>query len=143
MEEESEEFINPIDKDKVAENPGLLPYAHTVGSAVIKPEDKGRIKGLALNAMYEQTDLQLNQIKEQIDLLAKQAQEIQDRLTISEQIYAAEFRFKPLIGKTYHLYEKDGENVLSMVGPDEWRKENPMTFKASIKLLADHTWEVL
>ena len=27
-------FVNPIDKDKVAENPGLLPYAHTAGGAV-------------------------------------------------------------------------------------------------------------
>ena len=26
---------NPIDPDKVAENPHLLPYAHTVGGAVI------------------------------------------------------------------------------------------------------------
>ena len=30
-----EAFVNPIDKDKVAENPGLLPYAHTAGGAVI------------------------------------------------------------------------------------------------------------
>ncbi len=36
-------FVNPIDPDKVAENPGLLPYAHTAGGAVIRPEDKGRI----------------------------------------------------------------------------------------------------
>ena len=34
-EQQQEEFINPIDPDKVAENPHLLPYAHTVGSAVI------------------------------------------------------------------------------------------------------------
>ena len=31
-----EAFVNPIDKDKVAENPGLLPYAHTAGGAVIR-----------------------------------------------------------------------------------------------------------
>ena len=48
-----EPFVNPIDKDKIAENPHLLPYAHTVGGSVIKPIDKGRTKGLALDAMYE------------------------------------------------------------------------------------------
>ena len=65
-EQEQQEFINPIDPDKVAENPHLLPYAHTVGSAVIKPIDKGRVKGLAVTAMYEQTEIQLDQIREQI-----------------------------------------------------------------------------
>jgi hypothetical protein len=34
------DFVNPIDKDKVAENPGLLPYAHSVGGPPIKPEDQ-------------------------------------------------------------------------------------------------------
>jgi hypothetical protein len=47
-----EAFVNPIDKDKVTDDPGLLPYAHTVGSAVIRPEDRGRIRGNAMLAMY-------------------------------------------------------------------------------------------
>ncbi|WP_235296223.1 DUF2452 domain-containing protein [Portibacter marinus] len=134
---------NPIDKDKIAKNPHSLEYAHNVGSAVIKPIDKGRIKGLAVKAMYEQTDLQLSQIKEQIDLLAHQAPAIQDRVYISEKIYQAECRFKPLIGKTYHLYET-GENqwLLSMIAPEEW-KNCPHSFVNSAKLLADHTWDVV
>ena len=36
--------INPIDKDKIADAPHLLPYAHSVGSAIIKPIDKGKVK---------------------------------------------------------------------------------------------------
>ncbi len=57
-EQGKEAFINPIDKDKIAENPHLLPYAHTVGGAVIKPIDQGRVKGLAVKAMHKQTDMQ-------------------------------------------------------------------------------------
>ena len=41
-------FINPINPDKVAQNPGLLPYAHTAGGAVIKPEDTGKTKGRSI-----------------------------------------------------------------------------------------------
>ena len=78
-EKEQEEFVNPIDIDKVAENPHLLPYAHTVGGAVIKPIDKGKVKGLAVTAMYEQTEMQLDQIREQINLLAEQAKGIKER----------------------------------------------------------------
>ena len=38
-----EKWVNPIDPEKIAENPHLLPYAHSVGGAVIKPMDKGRM----------------------------------------------------------------------------------------------------
>ncbi len=139
-----ESFINPIDEDKVADNPHLLPYAHTVGGAVIKPEDKGRMKGRAVAAMYEQTDLQLAQIKEQIDLLAQQARRLQDRVAISEEIYGAEMNFEPLISKTYHLYRRaSGKAVLSMVAPAEWGAKPPYEFVATVKMLADHTWDIL
>ena len=135
---------NPIDKDKVAENPHLLPYSHTVGGVVIRPMDRGRTKGLAVQAMYEQADTQMDQIREQIELLAAQAKKIQDRVAISEDIYLAEMNFKPLISHTYHLYsKKDETKVLSMVGPNEWGRTKPYTFIATVKLLADHTWEVI
>ncbi|MEN0045558.1 MAG: DUF2452 domain-containing protein [Bacteroidota bacterium] len=135
---------NPIDKDKIAENPHLLPYAHTVGGAVIKPIDKGRVKGLAVSAMHEQTNMQLDQIRKQVELLVTQAQLIHDRVEVSERIYLADMNFKPLIGKTYHLYQrKNGKDVLSMVAPNEWGRSQPYTFVSSVKLLADHTWEIL
>jgi len=141
---ESETFVNPIDKDKIAENPHLLPYAHTVGGAVIKPIDKGRTKGLAMTAMYEQTDMQLDQIREQVELLVAQAQLIHHRVEISQKIYEAEINFVPLIGKTYHLYKRNGEQyVVSMVGPSEWGRSSKLEFVATMNLLADHTWEVV
>ena len=139
----SKQKENPIDPDKVAENPHLLPYAHTVGGAVIKPIDKGRVKGLALSAMYEQTNAQLDQLREQVELLARQAKAIHERVKISEDIYQAEMNFKPLIGHVYHLYQKaDGKHLVSMVAPEEWGPNPPFTFVATAKLLSDHTWEV-
>ena len=100
---EKEEFINPIDIDKVALEPHLLPYAHSVGGVVIKPIDKGRIKGRAVTSMYQQTDIQLGQLRKQIELLAKQADDIRKRVLISEKIYEAEMAFNPLVGFVYHL----------------------------------------
>ncbi|MCU0432592.1 MAG: DUF2452 domain-containing protein [Bacteroidia bacterium] len=138
------DFVNPIDVTKTAQNPGLLPYAHTVGSAIIKPIDKGRTKGNAMQAMYEQTNRQLDQIRKQVELLMAQAQGIHDRVTISERIYKADMNFKPVIGHTYHLYErkKDGKDVLSMVSPEEWGANSPFIWQATLHLLADHTWEI-
>jgi hypothetical protein len=141
----AEEFKNPIDKDKVAEKPSTLPYAHTIGGVQIRPEDVGRIKGNALSAMAEQTDAQLGQIKEQIDLLAQQARKIERRKEISLVIYGAEMGFKPLIGHAYFLYKKKaGGFVLSMVADNEWGRSRPYKqFVAKVKLLSDHTWEIL
>ncbi|MEO1263038.1 MAG: DUF2452 domain-containing protein [Bacteroidota bacterium] len=141
---EKKEFINPIDKDKISDSPHNLPYAHTVGGALVKPIDKGRVKGLAVTAMYEQTDMQLDQIREQIELLAAQAKTIHQRVEISEKIYQSQMNFKPLIGHTYHLYSRDNhEEFLSMVGPAEWGRSSNLNFIATVKLLADHTWEIL
>jgi len=133
-----------IDPDKVAENPGLLPYAHHVGSAIIKPLDKGKTKGLAMSAMYEQTGVQLNQLKSQIELLISQAQTIHDRISVSESIYTAEVGFKANIGQTCYLYERaNGVRVLSLVASDEWGTKPPYRFIAKVSLLSDHTWDVL
>jgi hypothetical protein len=144
-EKGKEAFINPIDKDKITENPHNLPYAHTVGGAVIKPIDQGKTKGLAVKAMHKQTDMQLEQLRRQMELLAKEAQKIQRRVEISEIIYGAEMGFKPLIGKTYHLYQRaDDTAVLSVVGPHEWgpRGYPFKEFLSTVTLLADHTWEL-
>lgn len=141
----NEEFINPIDPDKITENPHSLEYAHHAGSALIKPEDQGKIKGRALSAMEYQTDMQLNQIYEQMHLLAEQAKKLSDRKKISELIYTAEMRFEPLINHTYYLYKKEnGIHLLSLVAPSQWGKSGSvLSYLATIKLLADHTWEVL
>ena len=95
-------------------------------------------------AMYEQTDMHMDQIKEQIELLARQAKDLQHRVKISEEIYQAEMNFEPIISKIYYLFRRDnGKAVVSMVSPAEWGKNPPYKFVASVRLLSDHTWEVL
>lgn len=136
---------NPIDAEKVANDPGLLPYAHTIGGAVIRPEDVGKAKGKALAAMQQQTDRQLGQIREQIELLARQVEDIERRKQVSVLIYAAEMGFEPLVGHTYHLYRKANDKlVLSMVAPTDWGSRCPYVLHlAEVTLLADHTWEIV
>jgi len=133
-----------IDYDKMAQNPGLLPFAHTVGGAVIRPEDTGKIKGRAVTAMRQQTEMQMAQLYQQMQLLAQQASRIKDRVEVSERIYTAAIGFEPLIGKTYYMYQrKDETDVLSLIGPQEWGRSLPFKkFIAKVTLLADHTWEV-
>ncbi len=144
-EENKDKFINPIDPEKITETPHTLSYGHHTGSAVVRPEDLGKKKGLAVSAMEHQTDMQLQQIYEQMQLLANQAKQLQDRKAISEVIYLAEMRFEPVINHVYHLYKKmDGTHLLSLIAPNQWGKtKNDYEFVATVRLLADHTWEII
>lgn len=131
-------------KDKTADLPGLLEYAHSIGGFSIVPTEQGVIKGNAMQAMKEQTEMHMQQIYDQMKLLADQASKLKRRAEISFEIYEAEMRFKPDVGKTYHLYQKNERKILSMVSPEEWGKSIPFdSFVATVKLLADHTWEII
>ena len=121
---------NPIDKDKVTEEPGTLTYAHHAGSALVKPEDVGKIHSRALSAMHEQTGRQLAQL--------------QRRVEISEKIYTAVISFEPFIGHTYHLYLKNNQYRLMMISDEEWGRKRPaeLEYICAVTLLSDHTWQV-
>lgn len=123
----------------------VLPYSASVSGAVIKANEEGIIKHKALTAMEEQTNMQLEQIRKQIELLALQAHEIQKRKELSMMIYNARLSFKPNIGQTYYLYEKQDDSfMLSLVSPKEWGAGGPFKkFVAAVQLLADHTWKEL
>lgn len=132
------------EREKTTETPGTLAFPHSVGSAMVKPEDRGKIKGRAVSAMHQQTDRQMKQLYAQMETLVKQANQLKQRVETSERIYLAQMNFEPLIGHTYYLYEKkDGTDVLSMISPEEWGRSMPFRKLISkATLLADHTWEV-
>ena len=141
--------VNQIDlvkmKEKTVDLPGLLEYAHSVGGFSVVPTEQGVIKGKAMQAMSEQTQMHLDQIFEQMQLLAKQAKNLKDRAQVSAMIYEADISFQPVIGHTYYVYEKkDGKTLLSMVSPEEWGEPSPFKkFINEVKLLADHTWQIV
>jgi hypothetical protein len=139
MDEEGKVFSN---KDIYHKQMSVLPYASSIGGVVVRPTKEGVIRHQALQAMEEQTNMQLDQIREQIELLARQAQEIVKRKELSLMIYEAKLNFRPVIGQVYHLYQRNDDTyLLSMVSPKEWGGAGPFkAFISSAKLLADHTW---
>jgi len=39
---------------------------------------------------------------------------------------------------------EDGRHALSMIGPNDWGKSKVIgAFVATVRMLADHTWEIL
>jgi hypothetical protein len=49
------------------------------------------------------------------------------------------------MGHIYHLYRRktNGESLISLIAPHEWGRKQPYDYMATVKLLYDHTWEIL
>ncbi len=121
----------------------LSPIPLSVSSPVIKAEDKNKIRANAVEAMHHYAQQEMSMLKKQADLIMQQVRDIEERLKISEQIYASDLRFTPVVNQVYHLYEKENHFTLSLIGPNEWGKSSKMKFVASVKLLGDHSWDVI
>ncbi|MFT4519964.1 MAG: hypothetical protein ACI9JM_002364 [Halioglobus sp.] len=61
---------------------------------------------------------------------------------ISSLVLAAEFRFKPVLGKTYFLYSTESGWKLSLVAPQEWGQKPIGDFLARCHLRSDMIWDV-
>lgn len=116
--------------DNVSDNPGLLPYGSNVGSPSIKPTDLTTFKKNGLDKVTKVFDRRYKELIHQAELLQKSH-------LITQTVYESKYKFEPIIGETYHLYEdSDGWYSLSMIGPLEWNKK----YVYSVVLNSDMTW---
>jgi hypothetical protein len=140
--------INLVDLERLkrnaAENPGLMSFAASAGSAPVAKNEVQVIKNRSRQSMLEQLDIQMAQIMQQIQLLAQQVEKLKLRRDISQRIYDSHIGFEPIVGKEYFLYD-DGKNCsLSLISPEEWNSEQKKNeYVAQVRLLADKTWDVL
>ncbi len=118
------------------------PYPLRVNSPKIAPIDKRLTKANALEVMQQHAQQQINILRKQAELLIIQAKEIEERVKISEEIYQADLNFEPVIGTIYHVYQKNEKTILSLVSPQEWGKIPFDSYRCSVKLLADKSWEI-
>jgi hypothetical protein len=116
--------------DNVADNPGLLPYGTNVSAPSIKPTDLTTFKKNGLDEVTKFFDRRYKEIVEQAETLQKS-------FLITQTVYESKYRFEPIIGEIYHLYEdSDGGYSLSMISPLEWNKKHVY----SVVLNSDMTW---
>ncbi|GAB1448942.1 MAG: DUF2452 domain-containing protein [Bacteroidetes bacterium] len=122
----------------------LSPIPLNLGSPVIKAEDRNQIKANAVEAMHHYANQEISMLKKQADLIMEQVREIEKRLKVSEKIYQSDMRFTPVIGQVYHLYENGDHFKLSLIGPNEWgRSKSVGKYLASVRLLGDHSWDLV
>ncbi len=136
---------DPFKKDALYQGQDKFsPIPLTVSSPKINPIDKRLVKATAFETMQYQANQQISIIKQQAELLMEQARKIEERMEISRKIYEADLNFEPVIGTTYHVYEKNGRTVLSLVAPNEWGKKMPFDHHVcSATLLGDKSWDLV
>ena len=121
---------NPIDKDKTTESPGILPYAHHVGSALIKPDNTD---GFKLRGIHKVN----RELSKRMDNLKSEYEKLMDEFKWNDIIYHSKISFEPLVGETYYLYlNKNDEYFLSIIDPSQWKQN----YVGEFELNADLKW---
>ena len=117
--------------DNVAKKPNLLPYGSNVGAPSIKPTD--------ISSWKEQKVVTINHyFSSRFDEIKKDYLKLMEEYEWNTLVYNAEFKFKPVMGKVYFLYQKDdGKLFLLLIEPNEWDK----IFIGAFNLISDNRWE--
>ena len=117
--------------DNVAKKPNLLPYGSNVGAPSIKPTD--------ISSWKEKKVISTNHyFTSRFDEIKKDYLKLMEEYEWNTLVYNAEFKFKPVMGKIYFLYQKDdGKLFLSLIEPKEWDK----IFIGAFKLISNNRWE--
>ena len=98
------------------------------------------VKNNSLAAMEHHANKQIESLNEHSKLLIKQAKEIKERVDLAKIIATAEYGFKPVQLRSYHLYKKDDRFILTLIAPNEWSSPYH-EYVAKVRQLGDSTWE--
>lgn len=83
----------------------------------------------------------LRQIAEQMRALQEQARQVLARAQRDAQLHRADCRFRKLVGKSYHVYEREnGTRYFSMLTPQDWGGAPPHRFVGSYRYEADQSF---
>ncbi len=110
----------------------LLPYATSNSSPVISIPNVDSFKKKGEDKVSKQFQAELADLQKKIKSFINLA-------TDTQMVYSAKFKFEPIVGETYHLYEGDEDSFLSLIDPNNWTKKH----LGSFRLNGDFKWERL
>jgi len=129
MATKKEETSSP-DNPMVAYNPGLLPYASNVGAPAIVPDDIETWK-------MQQAVKTNNYFQAKYEEIKQEYRQLIEHYEWNKLVYESEYRFEPIKGKTYFLYQRSNKSLfLSLIEPHEWNQ----FFIGAFKLDSEDKW---
>lgn len=108
----------------------FLAYPTSRLGAKIVPQDLTSFKTRGIGKVERELQQELVELRERY--LA-----VIDSFNWNKLIYEAHYRFEPIIGETYYLYEVEGQHQLSMIEPEQWHQR----WLGSFRLNSDARWE--
>lgn len=107
-------------------------YPTELGSQKFSPDDITLFK-------IEKTNKLKHHYTSKFEEIQKEYQKLMNEISINERLYLAKHNFQPIPGQSYYLYQKDTEEFLSIISPEEWG--NRYIFIGKFKFLSDGRWE--
>lgn len=108
----------------------LLPYATQTIGPVIKIPNVDAFKQKGVEKVSKQLQTELEELQNKIKNFVKSASDTQ-------KVYTAKFKFEPLVGEVYFLYQGEKEEYLSLIPPNQWKKK----FLGAFRLSSEYKWE--
>ena len=116
--------------DKVELRANLLSYPSHVGSPKIESIDLSSFKKNGTDKVNKIYDTKYKE-------LLRDAENLYNSFIINQEVYESSYRFEPVIGQIYHLYEDiKGGKFLSLIEPNTWRQKHI----SSVILNTDMIW---
>jgi len=110
----------------------ILPYATSVSGPVIDVPNVNAFKKKGVEKASAVLQAEWNELQEKIKTFATQARHTQ-------QVYNADFKFEPVVGEVYYLYEGKENAFLSLIPPTKWKQ----TFLGAFRLNSEYRWEMV
>ena len=116
--------------DKVELKANLLSYPSHVGAPKIDVPDLSSFKRNGTDKVNKIYDTKYKELMQDAENLYKS-------FIINQEVYESSYRFEPIIGQIYHLYEDvRGNKFLSLIEPNTWRQKHVY----SVILNSDMVW---
>ncbi len=117
-----EEYENYIAK--------LLPYSSSQSGPVIEVPNVDAFKKKGIDKVSKQFKAELTDLQQKIKSFVAEASDTQ-------KVYSADFKFEPIVGEVYFLYQGNKNTFLSLIEPSQWSKKHLGTFR----LNGEYKWE--
>lgn len=108
----------------------LIPYPSHIGSPKIFSEDTSNFVNKSLQKFNHHSETKFNELKNEFEKFFEQYE-------LNKLIYTCDFKFEPIVGEVYHLYQKSDKHFVSLIEPNQWK----MNYICSIKLNSEGIWE--
>jgi hypothetical protein len=116
--------------DKVVLKANLLSYPSHVGAPKIEMVDLSSFKKNGTERVNKIYDTKYKE-------LVRESEDLYNSFILNQEVYGSNYRFEPIMGQIYHLYEDvNGNKFLSLIEPNTWKQKHIY----SVLLNSNMTW---